>query len=171
MKVSKKERYALRLMIDLATHSRDGKPVGVRAIAERQDIARRYLEQIAAQLRRSGLLVARQGQSGGYLLARPAHTISVGDVIEAVAGREILLECLSDDDACQRRAGCPSRRMWKLLETLMRSVLHQYSLDDLAEGRLPDAADPMEIAHWSKCPLANLGRRVSELPRREDGSS
>lgn len=137
MKVTKRERYALRMMIDLAEHTADGKPVGVRSIAARQVIAPRYLEQIANQLRKAGLVHAKQGQQGGYLLARPAETITVGEIVEAVSGPVLLLDCLADAACCERVESCRSRRMWSLVDTLMRSVLNQYHLDDLVENRLP----------------------------------
>ncbi len=139
MKVSKRERYALRMMIDLAESSGEDHPVGVREISERQRIARRYLEQIAAQLRRAGLVNARQGQSGGYLLARPADEITVGEILQAVSGPLRLVECLEDEGVCDQIDLCRSRRMWALVDAVVHSVLHQYHLDDLVENRLPPA--------------------------------
>lgn len=145
MKVSKRERYALRMMIDLAEHGASDLPVGVRSIAARQEIARRYLEQIASQLRRAGLVRARQGQTGGYLLARPAAEISVGEILEAVAGPFLLIDCLSDENLCTRSPACRSRRMWTMLDALMRSVLYRYHLDDLLENRLPLKTEASDI--------------------------
>lgn len=137
MKVTKRERYALRMMIDLAEHSQRGKPVGVRAVARRQTIAPRYLEQIANQLRRAGLVHSKQGQRGGYLLSRPAAEITVSEIVEAVSGPVLFLECLADGESCDKISTCRSRRMWSLVDTLVRSVLSQYHLDDLVENRLP----------------------------------
>lgn len=137
MKVSKRERYALRMMIDLGQNSKDGRPIGVRAIAARQQIARRYLEQIATQLKIAGLVASRQGQAGGYVLARSPGEISIGEILEAVAGPVLVMDCLTDSSSCERSRECPSRRMWSLLEKLMKSLLHQYYLDDLLESRFP----------------------------------
>ena len=142
MKIDRRTRYALRMMIDLAEHSNNGDPVGVRAIAARQDIARRYLEQIAGDLRKAGLVASKKGQSGGYLLAKPASTIQVAEIVEAVSGPGPMLDCLDDASACPRMGTCRSRRMWALVDTLVRSVLHQYHLDDLVENRLPLPPDP-----------------------------
>ena len=157
------------MMIDLAQHASAGQPVGVRAIAERQDIARRYLEQIASQLRRAGLVYSRQGQSGGYVLARDSSKISVGEILEAVAGPVLLIECLVDNDVCERTPGCPSRRMWSLLETLMRSVLFQYFLDDLVEARLPPVRhNNGGFVDIHRCPLVSL--TSATRPRDGDAS-
>ena len=140
MKVTKRERYALRMMIDLAENATENRPVGVRAVAERQEIAPRYLEHIAAQLRKAGLVRSKQGQTGGYLLARPASAIKVGEVIEAVGGPVHVSECLDERRGCTRAEGCRSRRMWALIESLVHSVLWQYHLADLVENRLPETA-------------------------------
>lgn len=156
MKVSKRERYALRMMIDLGQHSRDGRPIGVRAIAERQQIARRYLEQIASQLKLAGLVTARQGQSGGYYLARPPSEISIGEILEAVAGPVLVMDCLSNENLCDRSRECPSRRMWSLLEKLMQSLLHQYFLDDLLESRFPPAKSIDDTSNIGRCPLVSF---------------
>jgi Rrf2 family protein len=142
MKIDRRTRYALRMMIDLAEHSDGGRPVGVRSIAKRQDITRRYLEQIATSLRRAGLVTSKKGQTGGYLLARPASEIGVGEIVEAVSGPVLLLNCLAEPTTCARVATCRSRRMWALIDTLVRSVLSQYHLDDLVENRLPLPPDP-----------------------------
>ncbi len=171
MKVSKREQYAIRMMIDLGQNSGDGQPVGVRAIAERQQIARRYLEQIAAQLRRAGLVYARQGQAGGYVLARPACEISVGEIIEAIAGPVFFVECLADESTCDRSSSCPSRRMWSLLETLMRSMLHQYHLDDLLDSRLPASSHADTIARMSRCPLVSMNISPRKPEAKSQGQS
>lgn len=143
-------------MIDLGQHAGDGRPIGVRAIAERQQIARRYLEQIASQLKLAGLVVARQGQAGGYVLARDPSEISIGEILEAVAGPVLVMDCLSDENLCERSRECPSRRMWSLLEKLMQSLLHQYHLDDLLESRFPPAKSSDDASHISRCPVVSL---------------
>ena len=67
MKISTKGRYALRLMLDLATEG-NGKPVSIKDIAGRQDISEKYLEQIISSLNRAGYVKSVRGSQGGYLL-------------------------------------------------------------------------------------------------------
>ncbi len=69
MKISTKGRYALRLMLDLAQNQKDGF-VALKDIAERQDISKKYLEQIVPILNRAGLLKTTRGYQGGYMLAK-----------------------------------------------------------------------------------------------------
>ena len=63
-----------------------GGPVKGDALAERQDIPPKFLENILADLRRAGLVRSQRGADGGYWLARPAAEVTVADVIRAVEG-------------------------------------------------------------------------------------
>ena len=69
MKISTKGRYALRMMLDLATHQGDGY-VALKDIAQRQEISKKYLEQIIPLLNRADILQTSRGYQGGYRLAR-----------------------------------------------------------------------------------------------------
>ena len=71
MKISTKGRYALRMMIDLAEHQNDGF-IALKDIARRQNISKKYLEQIVPMLHRSNFLRTNRGYQGGYRLPRAA---------------------------------------------------------------------------------------------------
>jgi len=85
VKLSNKGRYGVRALLDMAFHN-DGGPTQIKDIAEREVIPARFLEQIFQDLRRAGLVGAKRGPRGGYLLARPAAEIRVGDVVRALEG-------------------------------------------------------------------------------------
>lgn len=139
------------MMVDLAEQPDEKLPTGIRAIAERQAIGPRYLEQIAAQLRKAGLVEAKLGQRGGYVLARSASSISVGEILEAVSGELLLVECLSKDAECSRLPTCRSRRMWAMLDATVKSVLNQFYLDDLMENRMPDLEQVGYVGPFAGC--------------------
>ena len=80
MKLSTKGKYGLRALIDLAQYSEDS-PVSITSIARRQDISERYLEQLMSKLKKAGLVKSIRGANGGYVLAKEAKDISVGDVL------------------------------------------------------------------------------------------
>ena len=69
MKVSTRGRYALRMMLDIATNDH-GEPVRIKDIAARQDISVKYLEQIVSVLTKAGYVRSIRGPQGGYRLAR-----------------------------------------------------------------------------------------------------
>ncbi len=85
VKLSSKGRYAVRALFDIAFYN-DGQPTQVRDIAERQNIPQRFLEQIFQDLKRSGIVGSKRGPQGGYLLARPATEIPLGEVVRVIEG-------------------------------------------------------------------------------------
>lgn len=85
MKLSTKGRYGLRAMIDLAIHSKE-EAVSIASIAARQKISESYLEQLIPKLRKAGMISSIRGAGGGYVLAKPAKEISVGDILRALEG-------------------------------------------------------------------------------------
>lgn len=102
MKLSTKGRYGLRAMIDLARYSEE-EPVSISSIASRQDISERYLEQLVGLLKKAGLVQSIRGATGGYVLAKGAKEISVGDVLRA-------LEEVSNQSSV--RHSIPKRGVW-----------------------------------------------------------
>lgn len=86
MKISTKGRYALRMMLDLATHQGDGY-VALKDIAQRQEISKKYLEQIVPMLGKSNILRTTRGYQGGYRLARAPQDYTVGEILRPDRGR------------------------------------------------------------------------------------
>jgi Rrf2 family transcriptional regulator, cysteine metabolism repressor len=78
-----KGQYALQAIFDLAARE-STEPVRIADIAQRQKIPQKFLELILAGLKQSGFVESRRGAEGGYLLARPASTITVGEVLRSV---------------------------------------------------------------------------------------
>jgi Rrf2 family protein len=85
MKLTSRSEYGLLAMLDLAKHS-SVRLVQSHEIARRQNIPEPYLNQLLTVLSRAGLVTSRRGPGGGYLLARPADTISVGEVVALLEG-------------------------------------------------------------------------------------
>ncbi len=85
MYFSAKGEYGIMAVLDLAL-TNGAAPVQAKAIADRQGIPLRFLEQILSALRHAGLVESSRGVHGGYRLARPAGEIRIGDVIQAVDG-------------------------------------------------------------------------------------
>lgn len=135
MRLSTRGRYGLRAMYDLALHYGEG-PIPLKATAERQGVSEHYLEQLAACLRRAGLITSSRGAQGGYELARHPWEITIGDVVRALEGALDPAECVSEDgptDACGRADECTMRLVWKKLKDCMNRVLDSISLQDLCQ--------------------------------------
>ena len=96
LKISTKGRYALRLMLDLAQNRNEGF-VALKDIADRQDISKKYLEQIVPILNRAGLLKTTRGYQGGYMLAKSPSSYTVGDILRITEGSLAPVACLEDE--------------------------------------------------------------------------
>ena len=85
MKISTKSRYGLRLLIDLGLHKDEGY-IPLKTIATRQQISDKYLEQIISALSKASIVKSTRGAQGGYMLAKDAKDISVGDILRTLEG-------------------------------------------------------------------------------------
>ena len=84
MKISTKGRYALRMLLDLAEHQSEGY-IALKDIAARQDVSKKYLEQIIPILNKSGFLLASRGFQGVW----QKHRTNTPSVISYVQRREV----------------------------------------------------------------------------------
>jgi Rrf2 family iron-sulfur cluster assembly transcriptional regulator len=136
MQLSTKGRYAVMAMTELAGRG-DGRAVSLAAIAEHQQISRPYLEQLFARLRREGLVQSVRGPGGGYRLARPAASLSVAEVVEAVDEPLRATRCAGHGAGCmQGGARCLTHDLWEATGRHLREYLGAISLADVLAGRL-----------------------------------
>ena len=137
MKISTKGRYALRMMIDTAQNQAEGY-VALKDIAQRQDISKKYLEQIVLQLTQAGMLRASRGHQGGYKLAEPPENYTVGAILRAVEGPLSPVACLDQrPNQCERCDFCLTLPVWEGLQAVVEEYLDGITLKDVIEGNVP----------------------------------
>lgn len=133
MMISTKGRYALRVMIDLAEHN-TGEYMVLMDIAKRQGISEKYLEGILAVLSKSGLVSALRGRGGGYRLANPPETYTVGSILKATEGSLAPVACLDgESNSCERSAECRTLPMWVRLDQVIHDFFEGITLVDLMQ--------------------------------------
>lgn len=130
MKISTKGRYALRVMIDLASND-NGKYISLNDIAKRQEISNKYLEQIIALLNKAGYLDVARGQSGGYRLSKKPKEYIVGDILRATEGDLAPIYCLTEEGSCTRKNDCKTYSFWKGLDDTINEYINSKTLEDL----------------------------------------
>lgn len=131
MKISTKGRYALRMMLDLAEHQNDGY-VSLKDIAQRQDISKKYLEQIVPLLNRSDYLLTNRGFQGGYRLARTPEKYTVGELLRLTEGGLSPVPCLEQHpNQCARNADCATLPVWQGLDRVITEYLDGITLQDI----------------------------------------
>ena len=134
MKISTKGRYALRLMIDLAEHKNNGY-ISLKDIAERQNISKKYLEQIIPILSSANVLRTTRGSKGGYMLARSPEQYTVGEILRMTEGTLAPVECAGQSPVnCQRGPGCPTLPVWQGLYKVINEYLDGITLQDICDS-------------------------------------
>ena len=137
MKLSKRGEYGLRALQDLARHYGEG-PVPSGALAARNNIPQRFLEQIMLTLKHGQFVRSQKGPQGGYYLARAPQEINLAEIVRQLDGPLAPVSCVSEIayEAC----GCPDvetcglRRVMKQVRDLVAELMEGTTLADLVEG-------------------------------------
>lgn len=134
--------YGLHCLLFLAGTSAGVREASVRDLAEMQGVPVDYAAKLFTRLAKAGLVASTEGVRGGFALARPAHQISVHDVVAAIDGdkslfdcREVRAQCALFDDpapAWATRGTCSIHAVMQAAERAMREELKQHTLADLA---------------------------------------
>lgn len=133
MKISTKGRYALRMMIDLALNG-SGSFIALKDIAERQNISKKYLEQIVPLLHKSGMLKTNRGYQGGYALAKRPTEYTVADILRVTEGDLCPVACLMyEPNECPRAAECITLPIWEGLYKTVTEYLEGITLQDIID--------------------------------------
>lgn len=132
MKISTRGRYGLKAMVDIAANCKEG-CVSLKSIAERTNLSESYLEQLIAQLKKAGLVKSTRGANGGYILAKNAEDISVGDILRVVEGPLELVECLSGKETCGLGdcSCCVTKDVWAKLSDSVSETADNINLSEL----------------------------------------
>lgn len=133
MKISTKGRYALRMLIDLAEHENCGF-VALKNIAARQNISKKYLEQIIPIFNNSDILKTTRGSQGGYRLSRSPDKYTVGEILRLTEGNLAPVDCLTQDPIeCERSVDCPTLPVWQGLNRVINEYLDGITLQDILD--------------------------------------
>jgi Rrf2 family protein len=147
MQISTKGKYAVRAMLDIAQHSNGG-PVALAAISKREGISLLFLEQIFQSLRKGNIVNSIRGPHGGYLLARDAVAITIGEIVRLIEPPLYTSSCFSNDgsvDNCRISDSCIGGAVWKQLAEHVDNFLDSITLADLANKSKPEVVYGLRI--------------------------
>jgi len=140
MRLSRRSEYGLRALVDLVRHDGSG-PVALGALAQRNNLPTKFLEQIMATLKHGGIVRTTLGSHGGYEMAADASAVSIGRVIRLLDGALAPLPCVSlryyGRCSCPDEATCPLRDVMIDVRDVMLELLDKETVAELAarEGR------------------------------------
>ncbi len=134
MKISTKGRYALRLLIDLSLNQADGF-IALKDVAQRQNISKKYLEQIVPSLTTGGVLKTSRGFQGGYRLNKDPSEVTASEVLRLTEGGLSPVTCLENgENECPRCNDCLTLPVWQGLERAINGYLDGVTLEDIING-------------------------------------
>jgi Rrf2 family protein len=139
MKVAAKTDYACLAMMELASNHRDSQPLRIKAIADQTGIPDRFLVHILLLLKTAGLVASVRGTHGGYQLARPAQTISLADILNALEKRtdpHVLPEAIKLTTTARTLS-----TVWDEVQAEEQRLLENISLAELLERSRHDDAN------------------------------
>lgn len=133
MKISAKTRYGLRAMASLAKNYKKKEFFSLREISEKEGISQDYLEKIMEKIKEKGLVKAKRGKEGGYILARSPEKIKVREIIEVLEKDSNLVFCLAKNKKifCPKEKKCLSKKVWLKVQKAINSTLNSITLKDL----------------------------------------
>lgn len=133
LKISTKGRYSFRMMIDLANHYNEGF-IALKDISARQNISKKYLEQIIPFLNRSGLLHSNKGHTGGYQLAKAPSEITVREILESAEGSLAPVSCMDNvPNRCENCECCITLPVYEGLYQVILDYLNSITLQDVID--------------------------------------
>jgi Rrf2 family protein len=135
VQVSKKTDYALRALFTLVEHYK-GTPIPIRELARRNDIPKRFLEQIMLGLKAQGWVDSTAGIRGGYVLAKDPAKITMGEVVRHFDGILAPIDCVSVSGykRCSQEPVCRFRRVFLDTRNYVAGVMDRATLAEVAKG-------------------------------------
>ena len=135
MLISTKGRYAMCVMLDLAEHYQEG-PVALKDISARQNISKKYLEQIVALLNRPEILKTVRGAQGGYMLAKSPDKYTVADVLKLSEGSLAPVQNLEDPTDAAAASDAQLLPIWQGLYDVVNGYLEGITLQNILDRRM-----------------------------------
>ena len=138
MKISTRGRYALRMMVDLAQHYDQGF-IALKDISKRQDISKKYLEQIIPFLNRGNLLSATKGHMGGYRLAKAPSEITVREILESAEGSLVPVSSMDNTpNLCKKCEDCITLPIYEGLYDVVTKYFDSITLEDIINRQVSE---------------------------------
>ena len=129
MRLSTKTLYGTRLMFELAMNYNKG-VMRLADMARNQSLSEKYSEQIISILKGAELVTAQRGAEGGYLLARPAHSINMKEIVETLEGSLSMVD-KEDTQGENDSSQFINYRVWDRLARRIGDTLTEITLEDL----------------------------------------
>ena len=149
MKISKKTDYALRTLFTLVEYFGRG-PIPIRELARRNEVPKRFLEQIMLDLKAQGWVESISGKNGGYFLAKSPEKITMGQIVRHFDGILAPIGCVSVTkyERCRQEPVCRFRRVLLEARDSVATLMDQSTLGAVFAGK-PSRSRKSSVSKWS----------------------
>ena len=120
----------MRIMLELTKNYGQG-PLSMAAISKNQDVSVKYLEQLIIPLKKADLISSVRGPKGGQILSKSPANINVWDVLTVLESKFTIVDCVGNENVCDKLEGCPLRPIWGKAFNSMKRIFKETSLEDL----------------------------------------
>ncbi|MGQ9644975.1 MAG: RrF2 family transcriptional regulator [Thermodesulfobacteriota bacterium] len=146
MQITRSGEYGLRGVLFLARQPAK-RFVLISEISKEQQIPETFLAKIFQRLSKAGLLRSSRGAKGGFSLGKPAGSITMREVIEAIDGPIALNRCLRGGGECKEEDFCPIYPVWSKAQQQLLEILDSTTVEDLARQRVRNEKKRREVRH------------------------
>lgn len=132
--LSKTAEYALRAIVYIALSDAQGLKAGIKEIAKELELPAHFMGKILQDLVRKGIIASMKGPGGGFFLHRPAHEISLLEVVNIIDGMEAFRKCGMGMKMCSDTHPCPLHNEIKAYRNQLLKVFSTKTIQDLVDG-------------------------------------
>jgi Rrf2 family protein len=159
---SNPSEYAIRALSELVLMSQEAPQTSSRRagfvmldkLTEQANLPREFLAKIFRQLVEGGILISAKGPGGGFALARPAHEITLLNVIEVVDGGHQIDGCVVGMARCNDHMPCPQHDLFKPIRQRLRAYLSTTTLADTGASLKEKKALALQDTLLTETPVA-----------------
>lgn len=149
MKITYKGDYALKTLLELSLNYNKG-VMSIQELAKKGDIPEKFLEQVLLALKKGGFVESKRGANGGYFLARPPESITVGEVIRFIEGPIEPISCVGRDnyEECKDFKTCVFRDIWSQVYTAISLVVDTVTFAELARKSEAKKKETVDYSYY-----------------------
>ena len=153
MKLSVRGEYALRALLVLARdYQEDDSVVRIQEVSERQNIPKRFLEQILNDLKSAGIVESKRGVAGGYRLRRPPERVTLAEIVRHIEGPLAPVSCVSEKFyekcSCPDESRCAIRSVMKETRDAIVAIMDRVTLAELCDRARRLEQEPLSASDF-----------------------
>ena len=126
--------YAIRGLSELACRSQNGQSILLNDLVSGTDLPRDFVAKLFQKLVKGNILNSAKGRGGGFSLAKPAHEITLMQIVEVMEGPQCFDRCVVGLEKCNDQMPCPQHDLYKPIRHRLKDYLATTTLADLASS-------------------------------------